>query len=262
MRILFFGDGRWAGDTLRRLLAEGHDIPLVVERTRPTDGALSDAARFHGIEVVRPDDVNDADFVTKIASLAGDLNVSVSFDQILKRPIVSTPPLGFVNLHAGMLPFYRGRNVVNWALINGETEIGLTAHFVDQGIDTGDIIAQVSMPILWTDTYADVLAKVVAAIPDLTARVVADIGSGRVTRRAQHELAGTYFPARRPGRRVDRLVGFEPEHLQQDPRHNPPRPGRTDDFRSRDRQALASPIQRELAQVHRDAGRSRRSPGP
>lgn len=199
MRILFFGDGQWAGETLRRLLAEGHDILLVVERTSPTDAALADAARLHGINLVRPANVNGAAFVKEIASLAADLNVSVSYDQILKPQIVATAPLGFVNLHAGMLPFYRGRSVVNWALINGETEIGVTAHFVDSGIDTGDIVAQVSLPILWTDTYADVLAKLIAAIPELAVQAVADIGSGRATRRPQHGLPGTYFPARRPG---------------------------------------------------------------
>jgi methionyl-tRNA formyltransferase len=198
MRIVLFGDGQWAANAVRRLVAAGHDIPLVAERQRPSDGSLADTARELGISVVRPPDVNDARFVQEIAGHAPDLNLSVSFEQILRADIVATAPLGFVNFHGGKLPFYRGRNVVNWALINGETEIGLTAHYVDAGIDTGDIIAQTSLPIAWTDTYADVLARLFEALPDLAVQVVADIAAGRATRRPQ-AAPGTYFSVRRPG---------------------------------------------------------------
>jgi methionyl-tRNA formyltransferase len=199
MRIVLFGDAQWAANTLRRLLAAGHDVLMVVERTRPTDSALASAAREHGITLVNPADVNDPDFVAQIRTLAPELNLSVSFDQILRADILSSAPLGFVNLHAGSLPFYRGRNVVNWALLNGETAIGLTAHFIDTGVDTGDIITQWSLPIAWTDTYADILDKLFAAVPDLTLRVVADLAEGSAVRRPQSTMPGTYFPARRAG---------------------------------------------------------------
>ncbi|MGZ5488958.1 MAG: methionyl-tRNA formyltransferase, partial [Candidatus Aminicenantales bacterium] len=108
-------------------------------------------------------------------------------------------PLGFVNFHAGKLPNYRGRNVVNWALINGETEIGLTAHFMDEGIDTGDILLQKTLPILWTDTYGDLLARVVEAFPDLVSDAVRMSAEGRVVRRPQAHLPGTYFAGRGEG---------------------------------------------------------------
>ena len=86
------------------------------------------------------------------------------------RPVLDTARLSFVNFHAGKLPFYRGRNVINWAIINGETEIGLTAHVVDEGIDTGDIVLQKTLPIGWTDTYGDVLTRIVDNFPDFVSR--------------------------------------------------------------------------------------------
>ena len=131
--------------------------------------------------------------------LQPELNLSVSFNQIFKSDIIQIPTLGVVNFHAGHLPFYRGRNVINWAIINGETTIGLTSHFVDAGIDTGDIILQRTLPIEWTDTYEDVLKKVVQALPALVIDTVRTFADGRVNRKSQSSELGTYFPARKDG---------------------------------------------------------------
>jgi methionyl-tRNA formyltransferase len=97
------------------------------------------------------------------------------------------------------LPFYRGRNVINWAIINGEQEIGITSHYVDQGIDTGDIIIQRTLPISWTDTYGDVLGRVVDALPGLVVETVNAIAAGTAGRRPQAHLPGTYFGGREEG---------------------------------------------------------------
>jgi methionyl-tRNA formyltransferase len=97
-----------------------------------------------------------------------------------------------------MLPFYRGRNVINWALINGEQEIGVTAHFVDAGIDTGDILLQHRLPVGWTDTYGDLLCRVVQIMPDLVEETVRRIAGKSYTRHRQPEV-GTYFGARGEG---------------------------------------------------------------
>ena len=125
--------------------------------------------------------------------------MSVSYDQIVRRPLLEAAPLGFVNFHAGKLPHYRGKNVVNWALINGEPEIGMTGHYMDEGIDTGDILLQRTLPIAWTDTYGDVLDRVVAAFPDLVETTLAMIADGTAVPRRQAQLPGTYFAARREG---------------------------------------------------------------
>jgi len=199
MRILAFGDGAWATNSLLRLAQDGWSLLGVVARTKPTDLALLEAAENLGLPIFQPSNVNAPDFAAQVAALQPDLNLSVSYDQILRRPILETAVQGFVNFHAGRLPYYRGRNVINWAIINGETEIGLTAHYVDEGIDTGDIVLQRTLPIGWTDTYGDVLDRVVAAFPDLVADAVSLIAKGQAERQPQVHLPGTYFCRREEG---------------------------------------------------------------
>ena len=199
MKILFFGDGAWATASLRSLAEEGFPIVGVVLRRLPTDPALSELASELKLPIFQPTKVNDTEFISSVKALKPDINLSLSFDQILKRPIIESTPLGFVNFHAGKLPYYRGRNVINWAIINGEPEIGLTGHYVDDGIDTGDIILQRTLPIEWTDTYSTVLQNVIRAFPELVVSTVRVIAEGAVKPQSQSSLLGTYFPARKAG---------------------------------------------------------------
>ena len=155
MRIILFGDGAWAANSLERLNRDGHTVACVVVRAITSDEALEDSAKDLGILVHRPSNVNDPDFLTAISEIKPDLNLSISYDQILRTSLIGLAPLGFVNFHAGKLPYYRGRNVINWALINGESEIGITAHHIDEGIDTGDIILQRALPIDWIYNYGE-----------------------------------------------------------------------------------------------------------
>jgi methionyl-tRNA formyltransferase len=199
MRILFFGDAQWAVNSLKMLLEDDHSILGVVIRTRPTDGQLADVATERYIPVFQPANVNAPEFVEQVQALQPELNISVSYDQILRAPIRQTAQHGFINFHAGKLPFYRGRNVLNWALINGETEIGITGHYVDDGIDTGDIITQQLISVDWADTYADLLKKTVEAIPPLVKKTVRLIANGEVKRQQQADLMGSYFATRGEG---------------------------------------------------------------
>ncbi len=152
MRIVLFGDGEWATRSLLRLQADGHAVAGLVIRRRPTDRAFLECARQLGAPVLQPADVNAEAFVERVAALGADVGLSIAYDQILRRPLLATPRLGCVNFHAGKLPAYRGRNVITWAILNGEPEIGLTAHMMDDGIDTGGILLQRVLPIGWTDT--------------------------------------------------------------------------------------------------------------
>lgn len=199
MELVYFGDGLWATKCLRSLLDEKHRVLGVVLRRRPSDDTLRELAEAEGIPVRVPARVNDEEFVAWVRSLRPRLNVSMSYDQILRRPMLAVAPLGFINCHAGKLPFYRGRSVVNWALINGEEEIGLTVHYVDEGIDTGDILLQRALPLQWEDDYGSVLAKLEDAFPSLLAEALRRIESGDAERRPQSHLEGTYFSARVPG---------------------------------------------------------------
>lgn len=199
MRILFFGDASWGAAALRQLVAAGREIIGVVNRVKPTDGELALAASELGLPIYQPRRCNSPEFLDVIRTLEPDLNLSVSYDQILRQPILDTAPLGFINFHAGKLPWYRGRSVLNWTLINGEKEIGLTAHFVDQGVDTGDIILQRTLPVYWKDNYQTLLDRVVPEFPKLVVDTVELISSGSYDRRKQAHLLGSYFPQRGPG---------------------------------------------------------------
>lgn len=199
MKILYFGDAHWGAQALYELSRRGYDLVGVVLRVKPTDKTVEEAARELGLPTFQPSRCNAPEFLEVIGHLGPDLNLSVSYDQILRRPILETAPLGFVNFHAGNLPWYRGRSVINWAIINGETEIGLTGHFVDEGIDTGDIILQRTLPISWTDSYGDVMDRMIAAFPSLVVDTVDLLASGNFERRPQAHLPGSYFPRRGPG---------------------------------------------------------------
>lgn len=199
MKILYFGDGAWGARALRELVRRGQELLGVVQRVKPTDGALELAARELGLPLYQPRRCNDPEFLDIVRRLGPEVNLSVSYDQILRRPILDTAPLGFVNFHAGKLPWYRGRSVINWAIINGETEIGLTGHFVDEGIDTGDIILQRTLPVGWTDGYGEVMKRMIAAFPQLVVDTVELLAAGNFERRRQAHLPGSYFPRRGPG---------------------------------------------------------------
>jgi methionyl-tRNA formyltransferase len=199
LRILFFGDGAWATNSLQQLHAAGHTFVGLVARTRPSDGHLLETAERLGIPVFQPARVNAPEVVAQLADLQADVNLSISYNQILRAALLESAPLGSVNFHAGKLPFYRGRNVINWAIINGETEIGLTAHYMDEGIDTGDILLQHTLPIHWTDTYGDVLSRVVEAFPALVMETIERLVSGTLTPTPQAHLPGTYFGGREQG---------------------------------------------------------------
>jgi methionyl-tRNA formyltransferase len=209
MRIAYFGDGLWATECLRALLGAGHQIVAVVVRRLPSDSTLETLAATHKLPVHQPHRVNAPEFVARLGEITPDLCVSMSYDQIFQQPIREIAPHGFINCHAGKLPFYRGRNPINWALINNEAEVGLTVHHVDEGIDTGDIVAQHTVPATWGDTYGSVLAKVVAAFPSVVLEAVASIERGAP--RLKQNDPGTYFAARRPG---DEWINWSDESLK------------------------------------------------
>lgn len=198
LRLVLFGDGAWAASALRRLHRGPHRILGVFLRHEPSDASLSDAAAACGIPVHQPPAVNATVVIEDLRRLEPDLGLSVAYNQIFRRALLEVPRLGILNFHAGLLPFYRGRNVINWAILNGERELGMTAHYVDEGIDTGDIVLQRHLPIGWTDTYGDVLSRAVESMPDLVEDAVRLVAEDTVVRCPQPEV-GTYFAGRGEG---------------------------------------------------------------
>lgn len=197
-RVVLFGDGTWAAETLRRLALDGHQVVAVVLRTRPSNSALADAARALGVPTLQFPRADAPELRAAVVALAPDVLLSVAFNEILRAPLLQVARRGALNVHAGRLPQYRGRNVINWALINGETQLGVTAHLMDEGIDTGDILVQRLLPVGWTDGYGDVLARVIAVVPEVAAEAVAKMARGDGAGTPQANDQSTYFGGRGP----------------------------------------------------------------
>lgn len=198
----YLGDGPWAQNAFLQLT---HDpsvhILFVIPRFENPDQILIEFANKAKIPLLTFANVNELASIEKISSFNPDLLVSMSFNQIIKPPLLNLPPLGFINCHAGRLPFYRGRNVLNWALINGESSFGITVHYLDEGIDTGDIILQEEIPITPEDDYGTVLAKAYQQCPLLLHRAIELIRDGKAKLTPQREIhpVGFYCGRRRKG---------------------------------------------------------------
>jgi methionyl-tRNA formyltransferase len=199
LSFVFFGDGEWAAKTLDRLISDGHQPLAVVVRTNPSNDLCEAAARSHGVEVLQPVKASDPQFVEIVAGMEPEVCVSVSYDQIIRPALIDVPRKAFINCHAGKLPKYRGRNVVNWAIISGESHIGLTVHHIDAGVDSGDIILQRTFPILDSDDYGSVLVKLIEACPVLVSEVLSLIDSGADQRIPQDHSQATYYTGRANG---------------------------------------------------------------
>ena len=202
MKIGYFGDGPWSHLALERVLGlTGVTVAFITARHDAPDPVLRDWARALDVPFFTFEDVNAPAVIGQIAEFATDLLVSMSFNQILRSEILSVAPLGFVNCHAGALPFYRGRNPLNWALINGEERFGVTVHHVDLGIDTGDIIVQRFTDIAVDDSYGTVLPKAYELCAETLCEALRRMADGTATRTPQSDIdpVGFYCGRRRPG---------------------------------------------------------------
>lgn len=190
LKIGYFADGPWAHGALELLCNDSNtEIAFVCARHSRPDEHLRERALELNVDFLVEKDVNSWACIERLRGYGADLFVSMSFDQILRCPLFSLPRLGTINCHAGKLPFYRGRNVLNWALINDEREFGITIHYIDDGIDTGDIIMQSSYQIDDADDYGTLLKKAYSECPILLHRAIQAIQGGTAKRIPQSSLA-------------------------------------------------------------------------
>ena len=185
------------------LLAHGVAVRLVVtHRDNPGetiwfDSVAEKAARY-GLPTAAPDDPNAADFVARAAALRPDFLFSFYYRSMLKPPLLAVAARGALNMHGSLLPKYRGRVPVNWAVIRGERETGATLHYMVEKPDAGDIVDQQSVPILPDDTAAEVFHKVTVAAEMVLDRSLPPLIAGAAPRVPQDLSAGGYFGARKP----------------------------------------------------------------
>jgi len=158
LKIGFFADGPWSHKAFKKIVQDNNLlIKFICVRFDTKDKTLKNYSEEYNIDYLKHENINSKDFIDNVRKYNCDLFVSMSFNQIFKNEIINLPKLKIINCHAGKLPFYRGRNVLNWVLINDEKEFGITVHFIDQGIDTGDIILQETYQITDKDNYSSLL---------------------------------------------------------------------------------------------------------
>lgn len=204
-KIVFFGTPEFAVPSLDALVSEGFDIAAVVTATdKPagrghamTPSAVKKYALDHNIPVLQPEKLRDPEFVDTLRQIGADLFVVIAF-RMMPEVVWAMPPLGTFNLHASLLPKYRGAAPINWAVINGDTETGVTTFFLSHDIDTGDIIDRVSTPIHPTDCVGDVHDRLMELGAHLTVDTVRKIFDGTVVRQPQSELLAGLEPAPAP----------------------------------------------------------------
>ena len=156
--IGYFADGPWSHHAFQKLVKDPDiSIKFICVRFETKDEILKQYAAQYNVDYLMHKNINSKDFIQRIAQYNCNLFVSMSFNQIFSNEVFNLPKLKTINCHAGKLPFYRGRNILNWALINDEKEFGITVHFVDDGIDTGDILLQEVFPISNGDDYSTLL---------------------------------------------------------------------------------------------------------
>jgi methionyl-tRNA formyltransferase len=188
---------------LRVLLARGVEVPLVVTHDDGSAetiwfGSVAATATECGIPTAAPRDANATDFVRRVSSLAPDFVFSFYYRAMLKPPLLQIPSRGALNMHGSLLPRYRGRAPVNWAVLFGERETGATLHYMTEKPDAGDIVAQTAVPILPDDTAREVLDKVTVAAEMTLDRVLPALLAGTAPRIAQDLAQGSYYGGRTP----------------------------------------------------------------
>lgn len=196
LRIVFMGTPEFAVESLKSLVEGGYNVVGVVTMPDKPVGRHGSVlqpspvklyAQEKGLKILQPEKLKDEDFVNELRSLHADLQIVVAF-RMLPEVVWNMPRLGTFNLHASLLPQYRGAAPLNWAVINGETETGITTFFLKHEIDTGNIIQQVHVPIADTDNVGIIHDKLMVLGGKLVTETVDNIISGNIHTTAQSEL--------------------------------------------------------------------------
>lgn len=230
MILVFCGTPRFAVPTLERLVEAGHSVPLVVTqpdrpRGRGMEVAVSPvkAAAIHmGIAVLQPVTIkNNPEFREQLAAIRPDATIVVGYGRIIPQWMIDLPRLGNLNLHASLLPKYRGAAPIQWAIANGESVTGVTTMRIDAGLDTGDILMQRETPIGPEDTAETLGPKLAAIGADLMVETLRGLESEQVRPAPQDHSQATLAPilkkedgrmdfARSAEDLFNRLRGFQP----------------------------------------------------
>ena len=202
MRIVFFGTPEFAVPTLASLAEAGADIGAVVTQPpRPggrgqktKDSPVKVFAAAQGLRVLEPLTIKDKGFISELKGTSPELIVVVAYGKILPRAILEMPRLGCVNVHASLLPSYRGAAPINWAIINGEEETGVTTMLMDEGMDTGPMLLKEAVRIEPAECAGALSKRLSELGASLLVRTVTGLRDNTIEPKAQDEVVASYAP--------------------------------------------------------------------
>jgi len=202
-RILFFGYSEVGHDCLSLLLERGDNmVALITHEDNPSEKIWfktpAAAARAKGVPVHTPEKVGTPEWVERIAAMRPDLILSVYYRNMISTKVLGLAPLGAFNMHGSLLPRYRGRAPINWAVLNGEPRIGMTLHRMVREPDAGNIVDQEGVDIGPRDTAEQAFRKVLPCARRVLARQIDALLSGTATETPQDPALATYFGGRKP----------------------------------------------------------------
>ena len=202
-RILFFGYSEVGHDCLSLLLERGdHVVALITHEDSPDEKVWfktpAEAARARGVPVHTPASVNPPEWTERIAQLQPDLILSVYYRNMISAAILALPRLGAFNMHGSLLPRFRGRAPINWAVLHGETRIGMTLHRMVKKADAGAIVDQEGVDLALRDTAEQAFRKVLPCARRVLARQIDALLAGTAPETPQDETKATYFGGRKP----------------------------------------------------------------
>lgn len=202
MRILFMGTPEFAVPALQVLLNGGYNVVgVVTQPDRPkgrkrvlTPTPVKEEALKHDLLVLQPEKLRQPESVEAVRQLAPDLIVTVAYGQILPKSILDMPKHGCINIHASLLPKYRGGAPIHYAVMRGEKVTGVTIMYMEVGLDTGDMISKVEVPIGEQDTTGTMFSKLSVAGAELLEKTLPDLIAGRIQAVPQNDSEAIYSP--------------------------------------------------------------------
>ena len=200
MKIVYMGTPDFAVAPLEAILHAGYEVTAVVtqpdkQKGRGKEVAMSpvkECALKHGIPVFQPIKIKEKDNVEQLRTYEADIFVVAAFGQILSEEILHMPKYGCINIHASLLPAYRGAAPIQWSILNGEKETGVTIQQMAKGVDTGDILSRVKVPIAEKETGESLFDKLMLAGAELLVNTLPRIEQGTIVPEKQNEELATY----------------------------------------------------------------------
>lgn len=195
MKLVFFGEDTFSAHVVESLILDGHQIMAVFcpMYQNHIHARLELISKKHQIEFYRVNDINSADNEAIIKSLKPELIVVCHFEKVLKKNIINIPLLGCINLHPSLLPHYRGLSPQHWPIINGDDETGITVHFINEGIDTGNIILQQKIKIESDMHVASLQQKMLVTYKHIVKDAIELIMAKKTTPILQNSSEGSYY---------------------------------------------------------------------